>query len=184
METETTVVKVKKARAPKVEKKSSTDVLAELMLKREAVQEQEKLDKEAKYKEADARRKASDGEKLRNENRKFANCDHLQGNHKNGEAPFREISHMSLHTFGGPSTVDRRRIRCNKCGHKWYPGDGADTYRRDAQGLPGKKGAEVPNPTGISWLAAYKTVTRSKTIGNKPSTGFIDVMQAAPQYEE
>lgn len=156
--------------------KSSTDILAEVMLRREAKEEQARTDQETKYAEADVRRRASDAEKLKNEFRRFGNCDHLQGNHKLGEAPFIERSHLSLHTFGGPSTVDNRRIRCNKCGHKWFPGDGQENYKRD--------GVMVPNPTGMSWKDAYKVIMKSKTTGNKPSTGFIDVFTAPTPVEE
>lgn len=156
--------------------KTSTDILAELMLKERAEVEEQRQEKKQKLADADTRRQASDAEKIKNENRRMSNCDHLQGNHKLGEAPFIERSHMSLHTFGGPSTTDARRIRCNKCGHKWYPGDGAEFYVRD--------GVKVPNPTGMGWKDAYKVIMKGKTTGNKPSTGFIDVFTAPVHQEE
>jgi len=156
--------------------KSSTDVLAEIMLRRELKDEQERQNKEVRNTVADARRKKEDAGKLENDRRRQTNCDHLQGNHRLGESPFREISHLSLHTFGGPSTTDNRRIRCNKCGFRWYPGDLAETIVRDGQ--------KIDNPTTISWKEAYKIIMKNKNVGNKPSTGFIDVFVAAPAYKE
>lgn len=154
------------------EKKSSTDVLAEILLKREMKEEQEKLDKEAKYAEKNKKRIAQDAQTIKNLNRQYANCDHLQGNHKNGEIPFKEVTHMSLHTFQD----NTKRIRCNKCGFKWFPGDTAEVIKRD--------GVKQDNPTGIGWKEAYKTCLRYKNVGNKPSCGFITVEVKVPETQE
>lgn len=161
-----------------MEKQSATEILAELMLRREMKDEQTKAANEARLAVKLVRQQQADADSVKNENRRHANCDHLQGNHKNGEAPFREISHLSLHTYGGPSTEDNRRIRCNKCGAKWYPGDTAEIYCISK--LRGND-EKLPNPTVMSWKDAYKTVMRNKSQGNKPSSGFIDVMLTPPQ---
>jgi len=156
--------------------KSAADVLAEILLQEKAEQAQERQVKKAKLGESDDRRKQQDADNLARQERQYANCDHLQGNHKLGESPFKEVGHMSLHTFGGPSTTDARRIRCNKCGHKWYPGDKAESYVRN--------GVRVNNPTGMGWKEAYKFVMRFKSMGNKPSAGFIDVFVIPPVHAD
>ena len=162
------------------QQETSTDILARLMLEEKAEAQEKKTVERQRQAVKVARHQAADQDQLRNDNRRQANCDHLQGNHKHGEAPFKEVSHLSLHTYGGPSTSDNRRIRCNKCGFKWYPGDTETTLLvsrlRDNR-------EPLPNPTGMSWKDAYKAVMRYKNQGNKPSTGFIDVIVPPPQPE-
>jgi hypothetical protein len=154
-----------------VVKPTSNDILADILL-------QERVDKqqaaqEVKTRNADAleRRKQQELGMLDIQNRVYSNCDHLQGNHKPGEAPFREISHLSMHTFFDKT----RRIRCNKCGFRWRPGDTDKTITR--------QGITSTNPTGISWKDANKIVQKFVTVGNKPSKGFL-VIDLAPSGVE
>ena len=99
-------------------------------------------------------------------------CDHLQGNHASGEAPIRELDNLSLHTYQD----NTKRIRCNKCGFHWHPGDTAEFYYRWVAGI--KTSAKLTNPTGMGWAEAYKRVISGKTTGNKPSCGFVTVTVA------
>jgi hypothetical protein len=148
-------------------KETATEILARLALEDRAEAMQVKRDAKAKLAAADERRKQQDADKLAKDQRIYANCDHLQGNHKLGTKPPREIGSLSLHTYGGPSTADTRRIRCNKCGHRWFPGDKRKTYFRN--------GEQVDNPTKMNWKDAFEFCMKYQTQGNKPSAGFIDI---------
>jgi hypothetical protein len=152
--------------------KSATDVLAEIMLRREAKEEQAKLDAEKRTSDASDRQRKMDEGKLKNTHRRQSLCDHLQGNHASGEAPIRELDNLSLHTYQD----NTKRIRCNKCGFHWHPGDTAEFYYRWVAGI--KTSAKLTNPTGMGWAEAYKRVIRGKTTGNKPSCGFVTVTVA------
>jgi hypothetical protein len=155
--------------AEKKTEKTATDILAEIALEERAEKIQAARDVKARLSEATERRKASEKVQFSTQLRVWQNCDHLQGNHRPGEMPFKEISHLSLHTYHD----NVRRIRCNKCGFIWHPGDTAEFYFvwRDGKST----GEKRENPTGIGWKEAYKTVQRFSTIGNKPSRGFITV---------
>lgn len=153
-------------------KKDATQILAELMLEEKAEKVKAAQDAKALLEKKNKQRIKTDAEKFANELRRQGNCDHLQGNHKIGEAPFREIGALSMHTFQDASS----RIRCNKCGFKWYPKDTVEF-------LPPNKvrgnTAPIANPTGMSWTDAYKMCMKFKNLGNKPSTGFI-TMNVSP----
>jgi hypothetical protein len=136
-------------------------ILANLLLQEKAEAAEARKIKAARLATREKNRLLQDAQKVENEIRRQGNCDHLQGNHKLGEMPFKEVSHLSLHTFQDNS----KRIRCNKCGFKWFPGDTASTIKR------GKE--TMPNPTGWGWQEAYKQVMKFKNQGNKPSTGFL-----------
>jgi hypothetical protein len=146
-----------------VPQQSANDILAELLLQEKAEAAQKREEEKQKYAMLLQRRKASEMAQLSNQDRIYANCDHLQGNHKNGESPFKEVTHMSLHTFAD----NTMRIRCNKCGFRWFPGDTDEFIVRD--------GVKLNNPTSIGWKQAKKTVQKYTNMGNKPSTGFITV---------
>jgi hypothetical protein len=155
-----------------VVKQSAQDILADIMLRREAKEEKEKLQAEAKYAEKDARRQKQDAQKLASDVRRYTNCDHLQGNHKLGEEPFKVVAHLSHHTY--QSGI--QRIRCNKCGFRWFPGDTQDHIKRS--------GKVSKNPTGMSYKDAVKMCMKSKNMGNKPSKGFVLVVAPTPELIE
>src|SRR5580700_2500725 len=107
--------------------KSASEILAEVLLRREAKEEAKKQQDETVYAEKDARRRKQDAQQQANDQRRFANCDHLCGNHKNGEEPMKWTPNLSHHTF--QSGIER--IRCNKCGFRWFRGDMQETIKRN-----------------------------------------------------
>jgi len=147
-------------------KKSATDILAEIALEERAEKIQAARQEKDRYNAALARRMSQDAELTKNKTTRMANCDHLQGNHKPGEMPFRELPHLSKHTFQD----NRTRIHCNKCNFNWFPGDTNETiFRADHAGMK----QELPNPTGMGWKEVNKMVTRFQSVSNKPSRAFI-----------
>jgi hypothetical protein len=74
---------------------------------------------------------------------------------------------VSHHTFPDGNTY----IRCLVCGAKWHKGDTAETWT--------KKGAKVPNWTGIGWVDAVKMVAQSTNTAT--ASELVVSQQPAPQ---
>ena len=138
----------------KKEEKSAQDLMLEVMLKREAREAAEhevRTRKEAANKSRRdyllKMREESDKENADNLISKQANCDHRKGTtwiHKSmpaGIISAKQIDFMvNRHTFGN----GQQRVKCEKCGMKWYPGDTQEfLIRRDSEG----KTVKIPNHT-------------------------------------
>lgn len=146
------------------QKQSAQEIMAEIMMQERA----EKLAKDqaakASYAAKLATRQRTDASLAAKEERTYANCDHLQGNHKRGEIPQRKVSALNHHTFHNKVA----RYHCTKCGFKWYKQDTKKTLLRN--------GKKVPNPTKMSYAdAQLHTLTNSGYGQNKPSKAFIRV---------
>ena len=81
---------------------------------------------------------------------KYARCDHLHGKVGHGYvAPKIRTYILGKHIFPD-GTV---RIKCEKCGMKWYRTDTKDTLIRDGQ--------KLPNPTHLSFEDAFNLYRES-----------------------
>lgn len=77
--------------------------------------------------------------------RRWAACDHLRGKIGTGfRAPLIKTSFLGLHIFPD-NTV---RVKCEKCGMKWYKTDTREHIIRDGQ--------KLSNPTGMSFIDALQ----------------------------
>jgi hypothetical protein len=144
--------------------KSAQDIMAEIMLEERA----EKIAKAAAEKASHAQKLAvrQKNEKaiIAKDNRKYANCDHLQGNHKRGEAPMRRISALYEHLFNNGVN----RYRCLKCGFRWF--------QQDTQEYIIRNGKKEENPTKMSYADATRhTIENSGFGSNKPSKAWVRV---------
>lgn len=94
-------------------------------------------------------------EDARRKFRRWKNCNHLRGlTGPNYVAPLIKVSFLGLHIFPD-NTV---RIKCEKCGMKWYKTDTAEFIVRDGQ--------KQENPTGLSFhdaLQLYQEGDPNKT---------------------
>lgn len=145
-------------------KQSAQDIIAEMML----AERYEKLKKEsaakANFEMKKAQRDKTDAALAAKDERNYANCDHLQGNHKRGEIPQRKVSALNHHTFHNKVA----RYHCTKCGFKWFKQDTKKHLLRN--------GKKVPNPTKMSYAdAQLHTMTNSGYGQNKPSKAFMRV---------
>ncbi len=148
-------------------KKRSMEELLELQVElqlkreeREARREEkemaEMLAKEIEYNRKRANRIRSETDEAEKIFAKQATCDHRKGT--TGKVPTRIVDyHLSVFTFVG----NKVRIRCNKCGFKWYQFDRSQDYIiRDKQ--------KLPNPTKMTFNDAFKLTIRGNT-SNQPA---------------
>ena len=152
--------------APQTEqpKESAVEILARLALEEKADKMAKQQADKAAYAQKLATRQQSDAKLAAKEQRKYANCDHLQGNHKRGEIPARKISALYSHLFNNGV----ERYRCSKCGFRWFRQDTPDYIVRN--------GKQEPNPTGMGWKEAVKhTIDYAGFGSNKPSKAWVRV---------
>lgn len=101
--------------------------------------------------------------------RKYAKCDHLHGKTGKGYvAPKIRSYILGKHIFPD-GTV---RIKCEKCGMKWYRTDTREYIIRDGQ--------KLPNPTGLSFQDAYNLYKESDRDETHSSAAMRFVAVAEP----
>jgi hypothetical protein len=145
-------------------KESAVDILARLALEEKAEKTAKSQAEKANYAQKLAERQRADAEKTANVNRKYKNCDHLQGNHKRGELPMRRVSALYEHMFHNGVN----RFRCSKCGFKWF--------QRDTPEYIIRNGKQEPNPTHMGYSDAVRhTIENSGFGSNKPSKAWVRV---------
>jgi hypothetical protein len=148
----------------KEKKESAVEILARLALEDKAEKSAKTQADKANYAQKLAERQKADAEKTANINRKYKNCDHLQGNHKRGEAPMRRVSALYEHLFNNGVN----RLRCLKCGFRWFA--------QDTQEYLIRNGNKEVNPTKMSYADAVRhTIENSGFGANKPSKAWVRV---------
>lgn len=130
---------------------------------REAAQyleaQQAKVAAEKMRAEKYARMEAIWAEEARNKARKWGRCNHLKGlTGKGFKAPLIKMYMLGIHTFPDKTV----RIKCEKCGMKWYKTDTVEFIVRD--------GAKLPNPTGLGFVEALALYRESDPDGSHRSS--------------
>lgn len=133
-------------------KKSSAEVLAEVLLRRETAEIAVQEEKKARHAVRVAGQQKLDADIISNEQRLQCRCTHRK---KADKSFFRVDYNVIQHTFANGKGM----IMCASCKMMWNQGDTRE--------LRYVEGAALPNHTGISYEDALKFTEQTT---NKPST--------------
>lgn len=147
--------------------KSDLQLLAEIMLQREAraalKEKQEQDQKDAREKQREINAKSHFDDAQANQQR----CKHLKGGKFRRPTQAKDFA-VYIHTYINAERV----IKCQLCGAKWKI--------RDTKEFLFRYGKKVPNHTGIGWAEAMDMLAQSS---NQPSSSEIP-MNATPVVQQ